>query len=645
MAALLLYLVVLIGTLATWWGVGDLLLRTSRLASLRRSPAATFLRLAFGAVVITVATAVVHTGGATVLIVVLLPLGWCLWAPIEPELAAESSDRSGSLCDVLAAVTFTFLLFVLRYGELGAEAGLRVPTPDLVFLTAVQRSVVATGQESIYPFATLYDPRLAGATPYHWFELWLTAPHLTLGLPPLACQLLVQPLMLTMVLSGFLTLARILGLQGRMQSWILGGLLFLPYPPPGSLGELPGVGHWAIYAFGPLEAAGGKVGTIYLFLLMSLVLFHSGHSTRARAALLMLIPASALAAPAAAFAVFASALRRDRSWISSSLRAIAAPGLILCATMLFYVLLGARLERSGAMVDILGQILSTRGLRTQLNVVGKGVLQLLLSYSVLHAVVVLGYRRVAADTSTWFTVRVLLAFVAGGLLGYAAAFREPLALELSIFTAYPGIYLLTTIVIVRYFSPRPPARSVRFAAGLLALVAGVHEVFDAAQSRRGLASGCTDYGARLTFEYLTAISHARPRTPLGGYLVGPGEIGHPWSYCLPMAAPQPLTYFVGRATAWARHLATPMPLSPLPDNLVGTSLTTQGSFLRMARPDSSSERRRSFAALQEEYVDRLRLGYLVASKGAAVPPELLRHVERAIVDRGTGERFLLLAPP
>ena len=227
----------------------------------------------------------------------------------------------------------------------------------------------------------------------------------------------------------------------------------------------------------------------------------------------------------------------------------------------------------------------------------------------------------------------------GGVLGYAAFSTELLSFEFATIFAAPSIYLLLAVVLAKE-SATLGGRAAATALLILGAVGFARGLTRTQPWSASTKAGSVRYVAQYSAAYLTAMAAARPVSPLGGFVVGPGDIGVPWDESKAIPAPALNTYTLGAPLVFLDQFAGPTflgeeaALQGLPDQIT--------PFLRYRR--QLEPRGYNLDRTLDRFLDEVRLGYVIASRGATIPTPIARRCTESFVDPATGERFLLLGP-
>lgn len=604
----------------------------------RQRHARVFFALLWGSIAVGTLTALVSTRGRTALAFAILPLLGLLVLREERALPVTKPARLPwtAVLEYAGLSGFFFLSQLLPLSTTPrSPLGLRVPHPDAVFFGFLGDSLLSTGQESIFPYASRYSDHLAGTTPYHYFEIWLAAAWARLfGRPAVEAYLLIViPLLATLAVLGFWAIATRFGRAGPVQrlAFMLAPFLASWEPPAPHLNFFAGI---QMLLDGPLPLV-GKSLVIYVLLIGAVLLALDGCYGRALTLLVLLVPLSVLAAPAAAAAVVGGAWllaargRRRQAVVAAGTLVLVGAGMAG-----FYLATGNDHLGFASVTQIAAVNIDLSLWRTKLNVLGKTSLQLLFLYAP-HALLssLLIWRSAEARVVIPVAASALV-FGAGAVLGYALLSAQLLAVEFAGVPVPPVVWVTLSTAFLSWHAGREAAARWPLVAVIAIATVGIPRAF---LGERSSAPGAAFYTDRYGAGYLRALRGVASRCQRGGYLVGPSDAGDPWDQRKPLPT-LAVAYPLGSQLSLIRGCASPTFLGSFDIRHSNAALLATTPFALLAQGSGEA----TADDLLRRFVRERRLQFVVASASASIPPSVEERVEREIVDPGTGERFLVL---
>jgi hypothetical protein len=168
-----------------------------------------FLELLTGAITISFGTALFYTRGYTIMMLLLLPVGFILYHTWKGKsISYKSSFLKTDYIPLIQTIVVSILIFLLFFVLL-QNSGLNINLPhyDYIFYSKGSFHIIKHGYENIN-LEYLYEPNM-GNTPYHYFELWLNGFTFKIfNIPSLLSLIfIIYPIGIAFMWLGFLSLS------------------------------------------------------------------------------------------------------------------------------------------------------------------------------------------------------------------------------------------------------------------------------------------------------------------------------------------------------------------------------------------------------------------------------------------------------
>lgn len=579
-----------------------------------------------GLVVFVVVIALCFTAGQTLMVAVLPILLFVARKPRHPDPQRLVSIGRAAIQE-LPPVLVAFLLPVLLVHRGEGPWPLGIPHWDDVFFGRLAMSLIETGCENIRPFLSSFQMGACGMSPYHYAEEWVggSVAWAAGGSPSHLFLFVVGPVLMAGAWLGLVELLAAAVASARWRKALAAGIVLLPAPHFSFLSGIRPLEE--AIAFGgmnlfDLRAGAAKQAIVVLALVATIRAVERGLPHVAYLVLLVLVPFSASAAPAALFwalFVLSTSPRAGRL----RLIALGASALTMLVTVL--VIFGEANTSVHSVKSLSSLAGSWEGLQTRFNIVAKTSLQLVVAFSPWW--ILLGAVSVKSRSTRQVFWGACLASL-GGILGYAAVFQLPDAPQFA--TRFPALLLqmVCSLAVVRFASVLAP--SARVVVGLLLAFAGGVHIFDARSET--LRQRSLDYRWRQTAGYLDSARRFVPSTPIGAFLLSPSEIPAGWDPSTAVPTFTPNVYAPGMLVGAFPQYRVISLLSP-PD----PSIDPYRFALAQLAPEWAVR-----SGTAGEQAGRIMKAYcvsfLIATRGASLPSGA--RLKLVAQDAVTGERLI-----
>jgi hypothetical protein len=532
---------------------------------------------------------------------------------------------------VYVVILVFFLVFAWRFGSIYQANQLPlVPHGDSVFYANCIDFMMATGKENssldyIYP---------SGVSPYHYFELWLTAGFVQVfGFnTALALLLITFTLGLLLVFVGFcaieehwqpitwLSLVRNLGLLFAC------GVVFSWYQQIGFMQYI------MVYARNLSNYP--KLFPIYLFLLAALHRLQKNKPEEAFIWLLCLPLVSISTAigviPGLMLWLTWRAYRQKR--LDYTLWAVGI--LVPLWIFLFYKILTEQADThvSTNFGDVLANLNRLKFLRTAFNIGIGATLQMILIYLPF---LLIANRK---PQRTWLNitgVQWLVFFYLFSLSGWAALHQKTSSTQIFTNLSTSMLNIAACYLLIRVGAQLGSFRqNWQYAGIVFCIIWGVRTALP--EYRFGYAQHP---------EYLHAIHEQSEKlSDLGAFMYGQADYAQiPFSYISNFAIQGSYLIYLDKHTfplSITPHLYHVNAYSP--DKAMEESALHNTPFYKYAEAQKQRGNFKSWEKLQWEFIQQYGINYIIASKNAIVPYQCEPYIKQRWVDPNTGERFILL---
>ena len=636
-----------LGGILVCYGLGAALLRLAGWQT--EEPFFTvFLCLLTGIMTITVAYALVRTGGVSVLLPVPALLGGIVWATRRPASGIIPPATPTPLGPALwLAALLALVVFIWQYGlvyEPGA-AYLQTPFQDEVYYSRLTLMLNHAGLET--NSLEVVFPQFQTEQPYHYLEAWLNALLVWItGLPSVWVFFVsMATILITTVGVGFAAVYTYCGLR-PYQAALLGLLTltvtgtvwpFLTQFPFVSNGSLLSHMYMSVHP---------KLAPVYLAVLLAVLLLLRQRWVAAAAALALLPLLTVSTAPATAVGVagltFCLGLSRRIPWV----KALALLGPMAAAGTyvgLFYVLQPASYQfASAGHASALAAVLpASKEVKTLFNI-GVGII---LNYSIYYlgyaTLLALLWRRSAPTLPTVFSNWPLLAWAGSTLFG-AVLMRTLGHHFLDGFQFFSNLMIpvsAAAVAIVLGYALRG-ASVIRLGIAVLGLLSGV--LINCITDETGNTYFSTDFLAQVG-----PVLQALPNR--GGYLLGDADYENAY-----MTSSD--SYTAGTYVSNFKNGYLLISLSSLVSDSLNTDsryardsaqaalMKAHSTLFRLAKLRHLAGRPLSADSAVLEVVQQAGLAFICASPRARLPDTIRPLVKARYRDSRSGEVLYVLRP-
>ena len=512
--------------------------------------------------------------------------------PISPNVQRPAAPTAWPW--VVGASIALCLWFGLHNTHVG-EFQWQVPFRDTAHYAQVAAALAETGIETPLGAESRVPYRPLKPTPYHYFELWLSAVLArSWNSPTLPLVILTTPTLLALTLGvGFLALADAEGSKRSLRLWAVVALWLAPF--------LPGVAlHTHLLREADVFTGWGsilghaKLLPLYLCVVAALLFFDAGYQAAALTLVACCGVVNFTALPtslvASAFALLAANKPQGRP----ARMAFMCPSVVLLGIVLFYT---ANAGGGGPWPhsrELVGSALDLTTLRTRVHIVAKTSIQLAAVYTPL--LLLAGPRAVAQQVRRygWFLGAVLTT----GIAAWVVLDRWTNGVQ---FFANSAVVFLNVFVFAVYLRGKDSRRLLAI-AGTLCLAA-TH-----------LPGAAERFLAPLPYGEAFLKSLARIPGGVGGFTVSRNYLQHasPHERNLRVNAPEYLAFYNLGAIPLVCPSMEDAGVEPGLRSLIESTLSCQ-YLSRQLSTDSGGQR--------TPMVDHFRLGFVVTHGADAPLPE------------------------
>lgn len=649
------YFLVFIVCISVLFFVGELALRLLRIESFLSY--STLVRNVFvGYVLLITLYAIIRTHFITINIVYIFLLCCCIREiNLRRNWINRLLRRDGRRVDFRVALIVIFLIFCWSWFSIvNPDSFVNFNYyGDNIFYSKVSRAIAETGFENVYNVLNSFDTYYNSPKPYHYFDLWgggLIAGVFGLN-HYLALQLVVYPIFFFLISANVLALSHRRGILVSIITCLLlfaGGLFLAQYE------QIPFLGALRNFGFNALSPWMNKLSYFYVFAFSAYHLYVNNLKSISLLCLLGLTVAHILTFPV--IVVSLAILVGYQYYARPSVRrSVLINAIYLLVTTVLIVSFYAIFERktTSSDVELSSPIrsflvsISDADWITRRNILIGGLLHLLIYFLPVLPVFLLFSRIRGQDGLSRFFpfAKWILCMVFVGLFGWSLMYRDINAYQIFVNVTVPFIncaVVIAVISVLNHFEYLWNRHSLlvlislgMFSGTLLSQIqhslpdqkivkanqysSEYLQRIDSVISSRSLRLGASIKDKSMLYE---AHNKYNAIYPLGDYLslidesVGVVNIG---DFNTPIDSSSAMGY---ERTRRAMNDAV---------------------FYRYAKEKlggiSSSP---SIASLQEEFIERHQLQFLIVSRDVRLSENLLARVDEVIIDESTGEKFFVL---
>ena len=595
--------------------------------------------------------AIIKSGGRTINILWVLPAAYFLYQYWSKKDTVRNSflgfEITGNHIGALLLGT------LLCYGWEayfffwpGGPMKYHIPFWDSVFYTRVISSLVTTGIESTWGVDMKLSGAYEGITLYHYYELWLNGLLIEIyRMPSLALLMAVNiPLFHCFVLIGILAWIE----RSYPIAWwlaILGfGLLFVNGVFLEWYKSHPFLALSEDIRSDLLDFVGKKTGPYYLYAIAFLLLLQRKRYRESTILILSIAIVTTVALPTVAGGVMLSALilwlirqTNMRDWLWHTAAALAA----LATISIFFLILGLRDVESGGPNELLANIIQLNWLtiRTKFNLfVGLFIHIGVLYWPWLLVLIVLGFQPLQSISLD--DLIIIGSIIITGAVNWALLSPN---LEAFQFFTHPTFSILNLVLILQLvvLIIEPRINILRYVTALIGLILLVGINFDRHYSTQKYYFS---YDRAYDFNFLSRLASQEITSKINGLGV---SILHANEYIKTFQSHLPIMVQMGEYLPLLHPTAQSFSISTfeVPDvprlRRYDLALMAFTQFVNKQKAEGTFQ---SIPQSQADFIRKHRIGYLIASKSAIVPPTIRPMITDSIVDSKSGERFYLLKP-
>ncbi|WP_448520451.1 hypothetical protein [Rhodoflexus sp.] len=595
--------------------------------------------------------AIIKSGGRTINILWLLPAAYFLyqyWPKQDtirkPFLGFEiTGNHIGAL---LLGTLLCYGWEAYFFFWPGGPMKYHIPFGDSVFYTRVISSLVTTGIESAWGIDMKLSGAYEGITLYHYYELWLNGLFIeAFQTPSLVLLMAVNvPLFHCLVLIGILAWIE----KSHSITWWLSilcfGLLFVNGVFLEWYKAHPFLALSEDIRSDLLDFIGKKTGPYYLYAIAFLLLLQRTKYKEATVLILSISIVTTVALPTVAGGIMLSALilwlirqTNMRDWLWDTIAALSALAII----SVFFLILGLRGVESGGPSELLANVIKLDWLtiKTKFNLfIGLFIHIGVLYWSWLLLLIVLGFQPLQSISLRNFIV--IGSVIIAGATNWALLSPN---LEAFQFFTHPTFSMLNLSLILQLNTLiiKPHVNTFRYVTALIGLILIIGINYNRHYSTQKYYFS---HDRSYDFSFLSRLASQKITSKINGWGV---SILHANEYVKTFQSHLPIMVQMGEYLPLLHPTAQSFSIStfevPEVPRLRRYDLALM-AFTQFVNQQKAKGTFQSIPQSQADFIRKHRMGYLIASKSAIVPPTIQPMITDSIVDSKSGERFYLLKP-
>lgn len=595
--------------------------------------------------------AIIKSGGRTINILWVLPAAYFLYRyyPKQNTIGKPFFGFEITAHHIGAVLLGTLLCYgweAYFFFWPGGPMKYHIPFWDSTFYTRVVSALVVTGRESGWALdMELSNSTYEGITLYHYYELWLNALLIELyRVPSLVLLMAVNvPLFHCFVLIGILAWIEINHPIKWWSALLCFGLLFVNGVFLEWYKAHPFTALSEDVRSDLLDFVGKKTGPYYLYAIGLLLLFQRKKYEDATVWLLSIAIVTTVALPTMAGGIMLASLilwmlsNIDmKAWIWHTGMAILA----LATISIFFLLFGLRGVESGGPSELLANAIpsSLQIAKTKLNLfIGLFIHIGVLYWPWLLILILLGFRY---QNLAWRDFVITCAIVVTGAFNWALLSPN---LEAFQFFTHPTFSILNLLLTVQLavLIIKPQVNIMRYSIAAMGLIFFVWINFNRHYATQ---KHYFSYDRLYDFEFLNRLASPKIKSQIRGW---GASILHANEYVKTFQSHLPVMVQMGEYLPLLHPTAQAFSIStfevPEVPRLRRNDLALM-AFTQFVNRQKAEGTFRNIPQSQADFIRKHRIGYLIASKSAVVPPTIQPMITDSIVDSKSGERFYLLKP-
>ncbi|MEO5570070.1 MAG: hypothetical protein ABIT08_03415 [Bacteroidia bacterium] len=517
-----------------------------------------------------------------------------------------------------------------------------LPHKDIIYYSSIAEFFNKTHQENWFTSINLFDPNLQGTSPYHYFEIWITAGYAKVFnvLPLIAYIKLAMPLLLTASSIGIMALFKIY-FKHNYFNLLLPALVFLH-----GMYFSDFLTEIDAFVYNPVSYP--KYITVYLMLIVALLFFIKNKNIFFLA--LLCIPVMSISCTAGIFGslvLFAliNLFVKNKAIEKKTCYFIIVSVFTLFAFIMgFYSVTGVKQKN---LEDTFSIAAIFSNWHTPINVMGATTLQFLYLYSayvVILILLLLLKKDFFADKTVRYWMLMMGLIYATTLVTWAILFQMNNSFQLFQNLAIPALSV-TLIFIFINAAAYLKEKKMRYYY-LLLLFIFIHSGWILANSYNSNFS-FGNYTSKFSEHYVNNIKQAindKPLNPMGVFFMDSSDYTLQWASkvtnfytlgdYLKLLEPG---YFTISLTPYDTPLNTASKKAYNFDKL----LVETSVFYKFTEKLRKNNPVKSVSDSQIDFIKSYKINYGVASKKAKLSPQMESIIDRQFVDEKTGERFIL----
>jgi hypothetical protein len=595
--------------------------------------------------------AIIKSGGRTINMLWILPAAYFLYQyrPTRDTIRKPFLGFEITAHHVGAVLLGTLLCYgweAYFFFWPGGPMKYHIPFWDSTFYTRVISALVTTGRESAWGIdMELSGGAYEGITLYHYYELWLNALLIEISQTPSLVLLMAVnvPLFHCFVLIGILAW---LEKSYQIKWWLViicFGLLFVNGVFLEWYKLHPFLALSEDIRSDLLDFIGKKTGPYYLYAIGFILLLQRKYYQDATVFMLSIAIVTTVALPTIAGGIMLGSLilwllgkLHMKEWIWHTGMAIAA----LATVSIFFLLLGLRGVEAGGPSELLANVIPSNRqiLQTKFNLfIGLFILVGILYWSWLIILALLGfkYRCIALHDYV-----ITGAIVVTGAVNWALLSPNIDAFQ---FFIHPTFSLLNLFLILQFTALliRPHVSLLRYGLAIIALFLLIGINFNRHYDTQ---KHYFTYDRPYDSEFLKRLTSSAVKSRINGWGV---SILHANEYVKTFQSHLPIMVQMGEYLPLLHPTAQVFSIStfdvPEVPRLRHYDLKLM-AFTQFVNRQQAEGTFQSIPQSQADFIRKHRMGYLIVSKSALVPPTIQPMITDSIVDSKSGERFYFLKP-
>ena len=559
------------------------------------------------------------------------------------------SDEKKTFWGVFLILFFTTLLIFTWNFFISAK---EFNIPDHIFYGKISSYIYLTGQENLNYVLNIYDSKYHGATPYHYFELWLNSilnlfrlelslTNIILGTPSILISLFVFG---SLSLTEHYKIKSSVGFILAISSIFVSGFI-LPF-----FEKWPFINDF-IYVSSSLPIHNlSKFSVSYLFLIGFIILWIKGFKNLGLIFILGLSLACFAALPGIIIGYFIFFIfNLFTKWIdlSASKRVFVYYIFLTLGILLFYYFNKTNnvieSTTTKGILNIFTNLLELSNLKTRVNILAGSFIKLGILYLPMVALFFILIKLKLLNFEKEITI-VISVFILGGLLAWTISYREPNAVQ-ALYMLLKGFNIISFLLIVLLFKINKEVKLNAIPILLCAYIAVYLFIFNQQVFLKIENLNGASINDSVKNNYLQQISTYLQKNDkaCGAYIKSVSDYNDFYSKA---------QYFsiLGGYLSRFNNYSTTISISDFDIPIDSTNLLTierdltlvkAGFFYQFVLEQKSKNKFLSIEHSQLDFIKKFKFKFLIVSPTAQVPA-LLKKYSKTLCTDASGERFIIL---